>query len=80
MRCCFMVAAAFGAVYEIYEWTSDSLGSTNYQPNNDDTMTVTTANLVGGLVGGVVVMAWVSSIKRRGRASTSAREPTRVGA
>ena len=41
-----MIAGAFGAVYEIYEWTSDSLGSTHYQPDNDDTMTDTTANLL----------------------------------
>jgi hypothetical protein len=64
-----MIAGGFGAGYEIYEWTSDSLGSTTYQPDNDDTMTDTTANLAGGLVGAIAVMWWAM---RRGRGAGQA--------
>ncbi|HEX4689412.1 MAG TPA: hypothetical protein VH276_01910 [Solirubrobacteraceae bacterium] len=65
-----MIAGAFGAVYEIYEWTSDSLGSTHYQPDNDDTMTDTTANLLGGLAGAIAVMAW-ALLRERGSRTAS---------
>jgi hypothetical protein len=47
----FLIAAGFGAGYEIYEWLSDRYGSTTYQPDNDDTMIDTTANALGGLFG-----------------------------
>jgi hypothetical protein len=67
-----MIAGAFGAGYEIYEWSSDSLGSTHYQPDNDDTMTDTTANLLGGLTGAVAVMGWVLSRERSRRADGTA--------
>jgi hypothetical protein len=40
----FLVAAGFGSAYEIYEWTSDSHRGTHDQPDNNDTMTDTTAN------------------------------------
>jgi len=53
----FLVAAGFGSAYEIYEWTSDSHRGTHYQPDNNDTMTDTTANAVGGLAGGVLLVA-----------------------
>jgi hypothetical protein len=54
----FLVAGGFGAVYEIYEWFSDSNFGTDYQPDNTDTMTDMTANVVGGLAGGVWLAAW----------------------
>ena len=53
----FLVAAGFGSLYEIYEWVADSALGTRYQPSNDDTMTDTTANAVGGIVGGVLLVA-----------------------
>ena len=53
----FLVATGFGSVYEIYEWVADSALGTHYQPSNDDTMTDTTANAVGGIVGGVLLLA-----------------------
>jgi hypothetical protein len=51
----FLIAAGFGAGYEIYEWLSDRYTTTTYQPSNDDTMTDMTANLLGGLLGAVVL-------------------------
>jgi hypothetical protein len=53
----FLVAGGFGSVYEIYEWFSDSHRGTHYQPDNSDTMTDITANDVGGLAGGVLLVA-----------------------
>jgi hypothetical protein len=53
----FLVAAGFGTVYEIYEWFSDSNLGTHYQPDNTDTMTDITANDIGGLVGGLLLVA-----------------------
>ena len=70
-----MIAGAFGAVYEIYEWSSDSLGSTHYQPDNGDTMTDTTANLVGALVGAIAVMAWALLRDRRSRMGSLTARP-----
>jgi hypothetical protein len=63
----FLVAAGFGSAYEIYEWTSDSHLGTTYQPDNDDTMTDTTANALGGLAGGVLLVA-TAGRRRRERA------------
>jgi hypothetical protein len=60
----FLVAAGFGSAYEIYEWTSDSHRGTNYQPDNSDTMTDTTANAVGGLAGGVLLAATATRRRR----------------
>jgi hypothetical protein len=74
----FMIAGAFGAGYEIYEWTSDSLGSTHYQPDNGDTMTDTTANLLGGLAGAVAVMGWALTRERARRAAAAASSPGRA--
>jgi len=59
----FLVAAGFGTVYEIYEWFSDSHFGTHYQPDNTDTMTDITANDIGGLAGGVLLVA--SATRRR---------------
>ena len=53
----FLVAAGFGSVYEIYEWVSDLHFGTHYQPDNFDTMTDMTANVLGGLAGGVLLVA-----------------------
>jgi MYXO-CTERM domain-containing protein len=53
----FLVAGGFGSVYEIYEWVSDLHFGTHYQPDNFDTMTDMTANVVGGLAGGVLLVA-----------------------
>jgi hypothetical protein len=53
----FLVAAGFGTVYEIYEWFSDTHLGTHYQPDNTDTMTDITANDVGGLTGGLLLVA-----------------------
>jgi hypothetical protein len=53
----FLVAGGFGSVYEIYEWFSDSHLGTTYQPDNSDTMTDITANDIGGLAGGVLLVA-----------------------
>jgi hypothetical protein len=53
----FLVAGGFGSVYEIYEWFSDLHFGTTYQPDNFDTMTDMTANVVGGLAGGVLLVA-----------------------
>jgi hypothetical protein len=61
----FLVAAGFGSVYEIYEWTSDSHRGTHYQPDNNDTMTDTTANAIGGLAGGVLLAATTGRRRRR---------------
>ena len=54
----FLIAAGFGTVYEIYEWTSDLHLGTHYQPDNFDTMTDITMNDLGGLVGGVCLALW----------------------
>jgi hypothetical protein len=62
----FLVAAGFGSVYEIYEWTSDSHLGTHYQPDNSDTMTDTTANAIGGLAGGALLVAAVGRRRREG--------------
>jgi hypothetical protein len=59
----FMIAGSFGACYEIYEWTSDSLASTHFQPDNNDTMIDTTSNVIGGLVGAIGLAAW--TLRRR---------------
>jgi hypothetical protein len=61
----FLVAAGFGSVYEIYEWSSDSHRGTHYQPDNNDTMIDTTANAVGGLAGGVLLAATTGRRRRR---------------
>jgi hypothetical protein len=53
----FLVAGGFGSVYEIYEWSSDSHLGTHYQPDNNDTMTDMTANVIGGLAGGILLVA-----------------------
>jgi hypothetical protein len=53
----FLVAGGFGSVYEIYEWVSDLHFGTHYQPDNFDTMTDMTANVLGGLAGGVLLVA-----------------------
>jgi hypothetical protein len=53
----FLLAAGFGTVYEIYEWFSDSNLGTHYQPDNTDTMTDITANDLGGLAGGLLLVA-----------------------
>jgi len=53
----FLVAGGFGSVYEIYEWFSDLHFGTHYQPDNFDTMTDMTANVLGGLAGGVLLVA-----------------------
>jgi hypothetical protein len=66
----FMIAGGFGACYEIREWASDSLGSTHFQPDNDDTMTDTADNAFGGLVGAIGVMAW--ALRRQRRAPSDA--------
>ena len=58
----FLAAAGFGTAYEIYEWFSDSHVGTNYQPDNNDTMTDITANDIGGLAGGVLLVA---AVRRR---------------
>ena len=55
----FLIAAGFGAGYEIYEWLSDRYGSTTYQPDNDDTMIDTTANALGGLLGAAALAVFV---------------------
>lgn len=60
-----LVAIGFGAGYELYEWLSDTYRGTHYQPDNDDTMTDTAANAVGGLIGGIAVLAW--SLRRGAR-------------
>ena len=54
----FLIAAGFGTIYEIYEWFADTHLGAHYQPDNTDTMTDTTANAVGGLVGGLSLAAW----------------------
>ncbi len=54
----FMIAASFGCLYEIYEWFMDSNLGTHYQPSNSDTMTDITANLVGGVLGGIWLAGW----------------------
>ncbi len=54
----FMIAAGFGCLYEIYEWFADSSFGTHYQPDNADTMTDITANVVGGILGGIWLAAW----------------------
>ena len=53
----FLGAGGFGSVDEIYECFSDSHLGTHYQPDNSDTMTDITANDIGGLVGGVLLVA-----------------------
>lgn len=63
----FLVAAGFGAAYEVYEWLSDTYAGTTYQPSNDDTMTDTTANLLGGLLGAAGLLVLVA--RGRGRAT-----------
>jgi len=60
----FLVAAGFGSVYEIYEWFSDLHFGTHYQPDNFDTMTDMTANVLGGLAGGVLLVAAVGRRRR----------------
>jgi hypothetical protein len=55
----FLVAAGFGTVYELYEWTADAILGTHYQPNNADTMTDIAANDAGGLAGGIWLMTWM---------------------
>ena len=45
----FLIAAGFGCLYEIYEWVSDMTRGTHFQPNNTDTITDITGNVVGGL-------------------------------
>jgi len=52
------LAPGIGSYYEIYEWVMDKTTSSHYQPNNDDTMTDITANVIGGLAGGAVIAAW----------------------
>jgi hypothetical protein len=69
----FLVAAGFGSAYEIYEWTSDSTRGTHYQPDNNDTMTDTTANAIGGLAGGILLVA--STGRRRRRITDTAVGP-----
>jgi hypothetical protein len=61
----FLIAAGFGTVYEIYEWFADAHLGTRYQPDNADTMIDTTANDVGGLVGGLWLAAWVAWARSR---------------
>ncbi len=70
----FLVAAGLGTVYELYEWFSDSNFGTNFQPNNADTMTDIAANDVGGLVGGLWLMAY--SLTRRSRAADGPQLPS----
>jgi hypothetical protein len=53
----FLVAAGFGTAYELYEWYSDGHVGTHYQPDNNDTMTDIMMNDIGGLVGGVLLVA-----------------------
>ena len=53
----FLAAGGFGSVYEIYEWVSDLHFGTHYQPDNFDTRTDMTANVLGGLAGGVLLVA-----------------------
>jgi hypothetical protein len=62
----FLIAAGFGTVYELYEWTSDTYLGTLYQPNNADTMTDILANDVGGLVGGLLL-----TLSLRGRTASA---------
>jgi hypothetical protein len=64
-----LIAAGAGAGYELFEWTSDSLGSTHFQPDNDDTMTDSAANATGGLVGALCVLAW--ALRRSARRSSA---------
>jgi hypothetical protein len=61
----FLVAAGFGSLYEIYEWSSDAHVGTHYQPDNTDTMTDITMNALGGLVGGVLLTV-TAGRRRRG--------------
>ena len=61
----FLVAAGFGAGYEVYEWLSDEYVGTTYQPSNDDTMTDTSANLLGGLLGASALVLFAG--RREGR-------------
>ena len=61
----FLVAAGFGTGYEIYEWFSDSHVGTHYQPDNSDTITDITANDIGGLAGGVLLVAATGRRRRR---------------
>jgi hypothetical protein len=65
-----LIAAGFGVGYEIFEWTSDSLGTTTFQPDNGDTMTDMTANLIGGTVGAIALMVW--ALRRQPAAVTRA--------
>jgi hypothetical protein len=57
----FLIATGFGSVYEIYEWQSDVHRGTHFQPDNTDTMTDSTANALGGLVGGLWLVGWARS-------------------
>jgi len=71
----FLIAAGFGAVYEIYEWFSDANFGTHYQPDNSDTMTDTTANCVGGLVGGLWLAAWAERSRPTGEPAATPVAP-----
>ena len=53
----FLVAAGFGTVYELYEWFADAHLGMHYQPDNTDTMTDILANDLGGLAGGLLLVA-----------------------
>ena len=59
----FLIAAGAGAVYEIYEWISDAKFATTFQPGNSDTMTDTAANAVGGIIGGLCLVAAAHRIR-----------------
>jgi len=54
----FALGGAFGAVWELYEWTSDALLGTELQLGNADTVGDLAADSLGSLLGAALLVCW----------------------
>jgi hypothetical protein len=52
------LALAFGAVYEVYEWSADHLLGATLQISETDTITDLLDDGIGGVLGGLLLVVW----------------------
>ena len=74
---CFTITLALGAVWEIFEFTTDQLAGTREQDNNTDTMVDLISDMVGAFIGSVAVALAIYRA-RSASTRTAGRQVARV--
>ncbi len=54
----FALGLAVGALWEVFEWTSDGVFGSNLSMGNDDTVGDLIADGLGSVTGGLLLVAW----------------------